>query len=84
MPAGGDFWINNVFFFALKEVCFTLSLEEEDKLPRCFSIHIAVLEKFPFVHLLFRFKLRVVQQKYFFDCTPVHRLKMELIITWFR
>lgn len=68
------------FFGAQGSLFYTLSRRGRQA-TAVLSIHIAVLEKFPFVHLFFRFKLRVVQQKYFFDCTPVHRLKVELIIT---
>lgn len=66
MLAGGDFWINNFFFFALKEVCFTLSLEEEDKLPRCLLNSYSSLGKISICTSPFPFSIKNCVTKMFF------------------
>ena len=72
------------FFFALKEVCFTLSLEEEDNLPRCFLNSYSSLGKISICTFPFPFSIKNRIRKIFCLLYTRTQVEMELIITWFK
>ena len=72
------------FFFAFKEVYFTLSLEEEDKLPRYFYSY-SSLGKCSICTSPFPFSIKNHTTKiFFFLLYTLTQFEMELIITWFK